>query len=181
MAGQQGIVVSFVCMGYGSPVPGAGTGATVGARGIPQLYSTIDTKFPETKRLFNVKGNWYNGNEREVTNMIMPRKVRIDTVDYSVEQIPKLIVDGRGVDGCITYSKHLIEIEPEIQDEQGMVQTMWHEILHGIMHERALSFKDTSEETLIDELSKGIYQVVKDNTEFIRVQIEKKNTEAFVD
>ena len=103
--------------------------------------------------------------------MEIPRSIRIDTVDYTVEKKERLIVGGKSAQGCITYSKHLIEVEPDIQDEQGMVQTLWHEILHGIMEERALDFKESSEETLINELSKGIYQVIKDNADFIKRQI----------
>mgnify|MGYP000936580580 CR=1 FL=1 len=52
------------------------------------------------------------------------------------------------------------------QDEQGQLQTLLHEILHGIIYDRAIEFDKMDEETIVDHLAKGIYQVLKDNKIF---------------
>lgn len=104
--------------------------------------------------------------------MKMLKKVRIDTVYYSIVQEDKLILNGRVVFGCIDCQKKIIKINPDISEEQEIQQTLWHEIVHGIIHERNFDFIKTEEETIVNELSKGIYQVILDNPE-----IFKKNNE----
>ena len=100
--------------------------------------------------------------------MKMLKRVRIDTVYYSIIQEDKLIVEGKEAFGCIDYRKKIIKINPDISEDQEIQQTLWHEIIHGIMHERNLDLLKTDEETCVDELSKGIYQVILDNPEIFK-------------
>lgn len=96
--------------------------------------------------------------------MKIPSKVRIGSINYSVKCSPdKLILDNKECAGLIDYNYHNIKINNEVQDNQGQEQTFLHELLHGIIDERNIEVKD--EETIVDEIAKGLHQVIRDNIE----------------
>lgn len=100
--------------------------------------------------------------------MKIPKTIRIDSIFYRVEKEDKLIADGKEAFGTINYKKKIIKLNTDISEEQEIKQTLWHEIIHGIIHERNFDFEKTPEETIVDELSKGIYQVLLDNPEIMK-------------
>lgn len=94
--------------------------------------------------------------------MKIPEKIRIDTVDYTVEVAPETIVlNARQCKGMVDYEYHNIQIDNSLQDEQGTLQTLWHEIFHAIINERDIDIED--EEDLVDKLALGIIQLIRDN------------------
>ncbi len=98
--------------------------------------------------------------------MEIPDKVRIGSVDYDVIIEDKTIVlDASQCKGKIDYEFHKINIDSSIQDKQGQEQTFLHELVHGIARERSLDLEKADEETIIDEISIGLHQVIRDNPE----------------
>lgn len=96
--------------------------------------------------------------------MKIPDKVRIDSIDYSIELTDDVIlVDRRECNGDVDLRKRVIRINKNIQSKQGMEKTLLHEIVHGIISERNLDFERTDEETIVDELARGFHQVIRDN------------------
>lgn len=88
-------------------------------------------------------------------------------MDYKVIITDKpLFYDNMRAYGHISFDKHEIYIDKTLKDEQGQLQTLLHEILHGIIYDRAIEFDKMDEETIVDHLAKGIYQVLKDNKIF---------------
>ncbi|HSH35762.1 hypothetical protein [Schnuerera sp.] len=101
--------------------------------------------------------------------MNIPDKIRISGVEYkTIVSSEPIFLDNIRVYGQIDYDKKEITIDETLQDKQGQLQTFLHEIIHGIVHDRELDFKNDSEETIVDQLAKGFYQIIKDNPELFK-------------
>lgn len=99
--------------------------------------------------------------------MIIPDKVRIGGVDYTVIMEERIIDDeGRALRGQIDYNAAKIKLEPNVQDEQGKKQTLMHEIMHGICKHFELSIND--DEDTINKIATGMYMVIADNPEMFQ-------------
>lgn len=95
--------------------------------------------------------------------MEIPSKVRIGSTDYEVKLTKEnLVCDGRECVGTIDYGFHIINIQEGIQDKQAQEITFLHELLHGIVRERNLEIEN--EELVVEEISRGLHQVIRDNT-----------------
>lgn len=96
--------------------------------------------------------------------MNIPKKVIISGVEYDVifEDKP-LFCNNQRAYAHIDFDNKEISIDGGIQDSQGCNQSLLHEIIHGIVYDRELDFKNDDEETIVDQISKGLYQVIKDN------------------
>ena len=64
--------------------------------------------------------------------------------------------------GVIEYYNHVIRIKMGMGDIQQQEQTLLHELVHGIARDRSLDLGE-NEETIVDEISKGLHQVILDN------------------
>ncbi|RDY22870.1 hypothetical protein CHF27_011150 [Romboutsia maritimum] len=93
-------------------------------------------------------------------------KIKIGSMEYKVTKTDKpLILDNKECKGTIDYENLVINISTNIA-EQRQEETFIHEVLHGIIRERNLILED--EEMIVDEISKGLYQVIKDNMDIFR-------------
>lgn len=101
--------------------------------------------------------------------MNIPNKLKISGVVYEVTiSNEPIFLENMRAYGEIDYNKKTIRIDETLQDKQGQLQTFLHEIIHGIVHDRELDFKNDSEETIVDQLAKGFYQIIKDNPELFK-------------
>ena len=89
----------------------------------------------------------------------MLRRIRIGPLDYTIrlESNPKG-KEGQNVDGEINNLEGVIRIRSELHDTMKL-QTLWHEIVHGIcFHNRIkLNERDT------DLLATALVTVLRDN------------------
>lgn len=98
--------------------------------------------------------------------MVIKDKIKIGSMEYDVIKTDKpILLDGQVCNGIIDYENLFIEISTN-RATQKQEETLMHEILHGIMHERNLILED--EEMVVEEISKGLYQVIKDNPEIFK-------------
>ncbi|BDR81030.1 hypothetical protein [Clostridium tetani] len=97
--------------------------------------------------------------------MNIPEKIIISGMEYEVilTDRPILHINTRAY-GQIDFENKKILIDKTLREKQGNVQTLLHEIIHGIVEDRELDFAKDSEETIVDQLAKGLYQVIKDNS-----------------
>jgi len=95
--------------------------------------------------------------------MKIPEKIKIGGVGYSVVYEERLNTGSKLAYGHIDYDKAIIQIEPKLQDYQGMCQTLLHEILHGVADDRQIDFKNADEERIVNQFANGLYQVIQDN------------------
>lgn len=102
--------------------------------------------------------------------MNIPHKVRIGGVDYAVEiGTDPVIVDGKQCFGSIEYASHKILIDKTLGDHAQHSCTLLHEIFHGIVHDRMIDFGEgADEETIVEALSRGMYQVLADNPDLMK-------------
>lgn len=100
--------------------------------------------------------------------MKIPEKIRIAGVDYEVKMVDYL---NNGVNlayGHIDFIKNTISLSATESMSVGQTNiTLLHEILHGIFQHYGTAVVLENEETVIDVLAKGLYQVVRDNKEFM--------------
>lgn len=94
--------------------------------------------------------------------MKIPESVRISGVEYRVSHEPNVNDGERICYGTINYDLTEIDISSTTPMSYEMkCITLWHEILHGII--RAYGVDVQNEETVVEMLSRGIYQVLQDN------------------
>lgn len=93
--------------------------------------------------------------------------VKIRNMHYDVNTVDYTVLNGQLCYGLIDYNKLEIQIAKDIPLEKQR-ETLWHEILHGITNEYNIDLSNDDEEDIIDEISKGIVQVLHDNPELIR-------------
>ena len=96
--------------------------------------------------------------------MNIPSKVRVGSMDYTVELTEDIIlVDHKECFGDVNLIKKVIRINKNNQDIQGMQETLLHEIFHGIVYERNFTYDKNDDETITEELARGLHQIIKDN------------------
>lgn len=96
--------------------------------------------------------------------MNIPECVRIGSNYYEVELTDEpLILDNIVCRGLIEHYNHVISISTNFGDIQQQEQTFLHEIVHGIVNERSINLKEDDEEFIVDEIAKGLHQVILDN------------------
>lgn len=97
--------------------------------------------------------------------MKIPSKIIISGMEYKVELTDEVILSSahQRAYGHINFENKVIRIDKTLRDEQGHFQTLIHEIIHGIVEDREISFQQDSEESIVDQLAKGLFQVLKDN------------------
>jgi hypothetical protein len=95
--------------------------------------------------------------------MKLLNKVRIGIYDYKIKEQAIIINDcHRELGGQIDYENLIIKLKTGLND-QHKKQTLWHELMHGIVREYNIDFENDEEEDIIDTLGTAIVQVLKDN------------------
>ena len=92
-------------------------------------------------------------------------KITIGCYDYDITETDEvLLIDNKKCKGRIDYNAHLIEVSSESMfSKQSKEQTLWHEIVHGIINYRNVDYSKCDEETFVDELATGLYLLCKSN------------------
>lgn len=103
--------------------------------------------------------------------MVIPEEIRVGSVWYKVELTDKpIMMNGNQCLGICDKNIHTIQLDPALQDDQGLMQTFYHELAHAMMFERdidlqamGLSYNDF--EKVIDSIGVMMHQVLLDNPE----------------
>lgn len=93
----------------------------------------------------------------------MINSVHIGEYDYEVKLQPEIKHDDTEYLGWVDYGTTVIDLSLA-EHEQLRSQTLVHEIIHVIMHQAG--FSDHSE-AVIEALSHGLIQVIRENPELI--------------
>lgn len=97
----------------------------------------------------------------------MIKNVRIGIYTYEVIETDKpILIENRLCSAQIDYEKLEILID-SASPEQKKKQSLWHEIVHGIVREWDIDLDNDTEEQKVERLSIGILQVLKDNPEVV--------------
>ncbi len=95
---------------------------------------------------------------------MIPESVKVGYYDYRIEWVDVDLVENCEVcDGVIDSNEQVIKLCSK-RGEQLHELTWWHEVFHAIIHARNLKFSNTDDtEKAVEELSRGIYELMKDN------------------
>jgi hypothetical protein len=102
--------------------------------------------------------------------MKLPSKVQIGCVGYTVrllDDLHKVNEDGQKVwlHGHILHADAEIRVANDQSDDVKLV-TLWHECLHGILQNAG---QHEQPEPLIEALSAGLVQLIRDNPKVVKV------------
>jgi hypothetical protein len=98
----------------------------------------------------------------------MITKVKIDGIEYQVEEKENLYLEGDKCYGKIEYANQKILIDPKLGNQQSRAITLLHEIIHGIVVERGIDIdKLPNYEHITQQMAKGIWRVILDNPDLI--------------
>lgn len=95
--------------------------------------------------------------------MNIPKQVKIGCYVYDVLPFDEDIASMKGVYGEINYVDSVIQIDTSRQDSR-QVETLLHEILHGIFDAYNIQPGD-DEERVVTTMARGLFQVLRDNQE----------------
>lgn len=99
--------------------------------------------------------------------MHIPSNVRVGSCDYTVGFVEHaLTLNGQECLGIVDCNMHRISINRTLGDQQQREQTFLHELLHAVVNERGLELDN--EELVVNELAKGLHQVIRDNPMLFR-------------
>lgn len=98
--------------------------------------------------------------------MKIPKQIKIGGLVYTIEKSEKVTNEG-GNFGSTHHRKQRIFLDPS-ETVQMSENTFVHEILHAIWYQAGLKSRYQKdhpgfEEEVVDALSNGLYQVLKDN------------------
>lgn len=96
------------------------------------------------------------------------KSVMIDAVRYSVTKTDEpILVDNHLCRGDVDYNLARIRIAEKCDDNRGL-QVLMHEVMHALLYERGFVEKCEDEE-LVDELSKGVINLIRANRDLINI------------
>ena len=114
----------------------------------------------------------------EQLQSISPGYIRIGGVDYDLKLIKDyaFISDNKTEinDGEFDINRSEIRLATTLKDGKTLIDldrtktVLLHEILHGIFYHYLEDFTE-NEEHLVTQLAKGLYQVLKDNPDLVRM------------
>lgn len=95
------------------------------------------------------------------------KSIRIGGQDFEVIKEENQFVDNNNaVDGLISYDKSQIRVWAGCSIDY-MNETLCHEIIHGIIQKYNAPIPREQNEEITEALGKGLYQVLKDNKDFL--------------
>src|SRR5574344_1194659 len=93
----------------------------------------------------------------------IPSNIKINGVEIKIELVNELRdTAGTALCGFVDYNKNVIKLDNKIQDDQGVIITLWHEIFHYIANSSYIEL-GTKEEQVVEMFARAIYQITKEN------------------
>lgn len=95
----------------------------------------------------------------------IPKQIKIAGFIYKVKLVDYLYDESNNLlSGRIKYGEHLIEIATDSCDKQEQIQSLFHEIIHGIIKHYYIEFgEDSDEELICNKFSDAIMAMLLDN------------------
>ena len=94
--------------------------------------------------------------------MKIPKKVKVGSMVYSVEQHAKVDDGEKLLLGRCFFDKAKIILSTDLPDKQNLELTFLHELVHAIAYH--FDMKELQEnETDIDRIAKGFHMIIVDN------------------
>jgi hypothetical protein len=96
-----------------------------------------------------------------------PRRVKIGYLDFKlVPRSKKWSIKHKAVGMCIPEYAHIAYYSKQKRSE--IVNTILHELLHGVVYMFDINFRNSrEEEKVVRKIANGLHTVFKDNPEFV--------------
>lgn len=104
----------------------------------------------------------------------LPQKIRVGYQDIIVTEEEGNMVEGLGV---YHTEKHTITLKKK-QTRTEKSNTMLHEVLHAVWHTQGLRTEDGAEERVINSLTNGLHQVLRDNPALVAWLLQEIRSKA---
>ena len=88
-------------------------------------------------------------------------QAKIGSIDYEVIKDSPVYEEGTQLWGRIAFDESTIKLDDKLQGQQCLEVTFLHELIHGMLY--SVNSEHTHNEKLIEELSKALHQVIRDN------------------
>ncbi len=106
--------------------------------------------------------------KKKIKKRDIPKKVKIGYADFDIQARHKEWTARTKALGMCHPEKSLIEYARN-QNEEEMLNTIIHEILHGIVYHFDIPFRNIKqEEAVIRKMANGLSNVFKDNPDLVR-------------
>lgn len=104
------------------------------------------------------------------------KSIKIDSLTYPVIELPE-VKDKKGTAlwGKFSSTDQKIYLDRNMPTEEKRLETLFHEVLHAIWHQRLLGYADNKEETVVYNLTNGLVTFFKDNPKFLQLLQEVLN------
>lgn len=103
----------------------------------------------------------------------LPKSVRVGFFNYNIETIDAELADSKGLYGYADNNKNEIRVSDGLNDQQ-LLNTVFHEILHAIHWQHGLSDSSTEEE-FTNLSTNGLCAFFADNPGFVEWFLSMKN------
>lgn len=90
----------------------------------------------------------------------MADSIKIGPIDFVVEEVSSLVIDGEVVAAHVDHNQGVIKIEADFNTIVKLI-SLWHEVIHEILTQGGFSDHD---ERMIEVLSFGIVDAIKRNS-----------------
>ena len=91
--------------------------------------------------------------------------IKVGSLIYEIVEAEELYLNNNECMGIISYEDLIIKIKKNLKDQR-KTQTLWHELVHAIIDEYIIDFKEMDEERIVDLISKGIVCILLENKNF---------------
>jgi len=95
----------------------------------------------------------------------IPVSIKIGGFDYAVSELSHKEAETHGIDARVDFYDLTIKVRGDMH-MQHFAERMLHETLHGIWDAAHLG-ETEDEETVVTRLSKGLFQVLRDNPQLV--------------
>lgn len=99
--------------------------------------------------------------------LLKPKSIKIFSKEYTIQYVDTLgNVDPHSEDylyGCIDFRSNTIRVFNNFPSPRDHYKTLAHEVLHGIVADLGIDFKNDSEERIIDNIALGIADILISN------------------
>lgn len=97
---------------------------------------------------------------------MIPTKVMVFGIPYTVDKPDRITVDDVNADGSITYNTALIKVVDGMPIEVERA-TLLHEIMHAMFKGQG-QHEYQHDEALLEAIAHGVVQIMRDNPELVK-------------
>ncbi len=115
--------------------------------------------------------------QRQTKRRKTPKRIKIGYLDFKLmPRSKKWSVKHKAVGMCVPELGHIAYLSKQKKSE--IVNTILHEMLHGVVYMFDINFRNLrEEERVVRKMANGLHTVLKDNPQFLEWVMQNSNVE----